>query len=110
MLIVCTVILLFSLPLLANVIALLPINGVNGVANGLRDTQLLDHMLPIALYVLGNSVSSLLTSVCASYMRMSAVLVIGSLTQVVLLGLGFIVLQLAGHRWFPVDAIYCLAI
>ena len=41
MLIVCTVILLFSLPLLANVIALLPINGVNGVANGLRDTQLL---------------------------------------------------------------------
>ena len=103
MLIVCTVILLVSLPLLANVIALLPINGVNGVANGLRDKQLLDHMLPIALYVLGNSVSSLLTSVCASYMRMSAVLIIGSLTQVVLLALGFIVLQLGwgidGFLW-----------
>ena len=103
MLIVCTVILLFSLPLLANVIALLPINGVNAIANGLRDQQLLDHMVPIALYVLGNSISSLLTSVCASYMRMSSVLIIGSLTQVVLLGLGFIVLQLGwgidGFLW-----------
>jgi len=103
MLIVCTVILLFSLPLLANGIALLPINGVNDVANGLRDKQLLDHMLPVALYVLGNSIGSLLTAVCASYMRMSAVLIIGSLTQVVLLGLGFIVLQLGwgidGFLW-----------
>ena len=103
MLIVCTVVLLFSLPLLANVIALLPINGVNGIANGLRDQQLLNHMVPIALYVLGNSISSLLTAVCASYMRMSAVLIIGSLTQVVLLGLGFIVLQLGwgidGFLW-----------
>ncbi len=103
MLIVCTIILLFTLPLLANAIALLPIQGINGIANGLRDRQLLDHMLPIVLYVLGNSIGSLLTAVCASYMRMSAVLIIGSLTQAVLLGLGFLVLQLGwgvdGFLW-----------
>jgi len=94
MLVVCTIILLFSLPVLANVIALLPINGARDIANGLRDQQLLAHMLPIALYVLGSSISSLLTAVCAAYMRMLAVLVIGSVTQVVLLGVGFLVLQL----------------
>ncbi len=103
MLIFCTIILLFSLPVLANGIALLPLDGAKGVANGLRDQQLLAHMAPIALYVLGNSVGSLLTAVCASYMRMHIVLVIGSITQVVLLGLGFLVLQLGwgidGFLW-----------
>ena len=93
MLVVCTIILLFSLPVLANGIALLPIHGARDVANGLRDQQLLAHMLPIALYVLGSSVSSLLSAVCAAYMRMLPVLIIGSITQVVLLGVGFLVLQ-----------------
>ncbi len=94
MLVVCTIILLFSLPVLANGIALLPIHGARDVANGLRDQQLLAHMLPIALYVLGSSVSSLLSAVCAAYMRMLPVLIIGSITQVVLLGVGFLVLQI----------------
>ncbi|GAC1428214.1 MAG: hypothetical protein PVS3B3_09440 [Ktedonobacteraceae bacterium] len=93
MLVVCTLILLFSLPLLANGIALLPINGAKSVANGLRDQQLLAYMLPIALYVLGSSISSMLSAVCAAYMRMLPVLVIGSITQVTLLGIGFLVLQ-----------------
>ena len=94
MLVVCTIILLFSLPVLANGIALLPIHSARDVANGLRDQQLLAHMLPIALYVLGSSVSSLLSAVCAAYMRMLPVLIIGSITQVVLLGVGFLVLQI----------------
>lgn len=94
MLVVCTIILLFSLPILANGIALLPLNGAKDVANGLRDQQLLAHMLPIALYVLGSSISSMLSAVCAAYMRMLPVLVIGSITQVALLGIGFLVLQL----------------
>ncbi len=94
MLIVCTIILLFSLPILANAIALLPLNGAKDVAAGLRDQQLLAHMLPIALYVLGSSISSMLSAVCAAYMRMFPVLVIGSITQVALLGIGFLVLQL----------------
>ena len=93
MLVVCTIILLFSLPVIASGIALLPIHGARDVANGLRDQQLLAHMLPIALYVLGSSVSSLLSAVCAAYMRMLPVLIIGSITQVVLLGVGFLVLQ-----------------
>lgn len=101
MLVVCTIILLFSLPVLANLIALLPIEGSKDVANGLRDQQLLAHMLLIALYVLGSSISSLLSAVCAAYMRMSAVLVIGSITQVALLGVGFLVLQLG----FGIDGV-----
>ena len=94
MLVVCTIILLFSLPILANGIALLPLNGAKDVAAGLRDQQLLAHMLPVALYVLGSSISSMLSAVCAAYMRMLPVLVIGSITQVALLGIGFLVLQL----------------
>ena len=94
MLIVCTVILLFSFPLLANGIALIPIKGAADVANGLRDQQVLARMFPIAIYVLGSSIGSLLTAVCASYMRMVAVLIIGSVTQCVLLGVGFVLLQL----------------
>ena len=94
MLVVCTIILLFSLPILANGIALLPLNGAKDVAAGLRDQQLLAHMLPIALYVLGSSMSSMLSAVCAAYMRMLPVLTIGSITQVALLGVGFLVLQL----------------
>ncbi|GAC1400757.1 MAG: hypothetical protein NVSMB49_13650 [Ktedonobacteraceae bacterium] len=101
MLVVCTVILLFSLPVLANLIALLPVDGAKDVANRLRDQQLLAHMLPITLYVLGSSISSLLSAVCAAYMRMSAVLVIGSITQVALLGVGFLVLQLG----FGIDGV-----
>ena len=94
MLVVCTIILLFSLPILANGIALLPLNGAKDVAAGLRDQQLLAHMLPIAFYVLGSSMSSMLSAVCAAYMRMLPVLTIGSITQVALLGVGFLVLQL----------------
>jgi len=101
MLVVCTLILLFSLPILANGIALLPIDGARDVANGLRDQQLLAHMLPIALYVLGSSISSLLSAVCAAYMRMLPVLVIGSVTQVALLGVGFLVLQMG----FGIDGV-----
>ncbi|GAC1621850.1 MAG: hypothetical protein NVS4B11_15250 [Ktedonobacteraceae bacterium] len=107
MLIVCTMILLFSLPVLANGIALLPISGARNAANGLRDPQLLARMFPIALYVLGSSISSLLSAVCAAYMRMSAVLVIGSVTQVVLLGVGFLVLQLG---WGIDGVVWMLAI
>jgi O-antigen/teichoic acid export membrane protein len=58
-------------------------------------------MFLIALYVLGSSIGSLLTAVCAAYMRMVSVLIIGSITQCVLLGVGFALLQLG----FGIDGI-----
>jgi O-antigen/teichoic acid export membrane protein len=88
------VIMLFALPILAAIIAAIPINGSASVAAGLRDPTLLSHITPIAVYVLGNGISGLSTAICASLMRMRFVFIIGSITQLFLLGLSFVVLQL----------------
>jgi O-antigen/teichoic acid export membrane protein len=90
----CTIILTLALPSLASLIALLPIPGVQGVANGLRDPQLSRHIIPIALYILGTGATNLLSSVCSALMRMRAVLVLSGLTQLGLLVVGFVLLRL----------------
>ena len=87
-------IMLFAMPALAFLIAIIPINGAAQVAAGLRDPGLLSHIAPIAIYVLGNGITSLITAVCASLMRMRLVFVVGGLAQLLLLGLSFVVLQL----------------
>ena len=87
-------IMLLAMPLLASIIAVIPISGATQVAAGLRSPTLLNHITPIAIYVLGNGVSSLITAICASLMRMRFVFVVGSATQFVLLGLSYFVLQL----------------
>lgn len=88
------VIMLFGMPVLAAIVAAIPIQGSADAATGLRDPGLLGHITPIAVYVLGNGISSLLTAVCASLMRMRIVFIVGSITQLILLGLSFVVLQL----------------
>ncbi len=88
------VIMVFTLPLLAALIAIIPIQGSGNVAAGLRDPKLLGHILPIAIYVLGNGISGLLTALCAAVMRMRIVFIIGGITQLLLLIIGFIVLHL----------------
>src|SRR5256714_630181 len=85
---------LLALPVLASLIVAIPYSGTAGIAAGLRDPVLLSHITPIAVYVLGNGVSSLITAVCASLMRMRFVFVVGSLTQLAMLALSFFVLQL----------------
>jgi O-antigen/teichoic acid export membrane protein len=87
------VIMLFALPILAAIIAAIPINGSLSMAAGLRDPTLLSH-ITIAVYVLGNGISGLSTAICASLMRMRFVFIVGSITQLFLLGLSFVVLQL----------------
>lgn len=94
MLVASVGIMLFAMPLLATLIAAIPIQGSAAVAAGLRDPALLKHITPIAIYVLGNGVSSLITAVCASLMRMRFVFVVGSATQLLLLVVSYIVLQL----------------
>ncbi len=94
MLAVSVGIMVLAMPLLATVIAAVPIQGSAGVAAGLRDPALLKHITPIAIYVLGNGISSLITAVCASLMRMRFVFVVGSVTQLFLLGFSYVVLQL----------------
>jgi len=87
-------VMLLALPALASLITAIPFRGAAGIAAGLRDPLLLSHITPIAVYVLGNGVSSLITAVCASLMRMRFVFVVGSLTQLAMLALSFFVLQL----------------
>ena len=90
----CVCILLFTMPLLAQMFAAIPIAGSAAVAASLRDPTLLGHIAPIAFYVLGNGITAIITAICAALMRMRIVFVLGSLTQVLLLGLGYLVLQL----------------
>jgi O-antigen/teichoic acid export membrane protein len=106
-LVVCVAIMLFGLPVLATLISLIPLQGSAANAASLRDPSLLSHLIPIAIYVLGNGVSSLFTSVYASLMRMRPVFIIGSVTQLLLLGMGFVVLQLG---WGVNGMLWLLAI
>ncbi len=91
---ICLGIMLFSLPVLAMLIAGIPVSGSASIAAGLRNPGLLGHMTPIALWVLGNGIASLLIAIYASEMRMRIVFIVGSAVQVLLLGLSFITLQL----------------
>ncbi len=87
-------IMLFALPLLAVVIAAIPISGSGNIAAGLRDPSLLGHITPIAVFVFGNGIASLFTAVYASQMRMRFVFIVGSATQLLLLALSYLTLQL----------------
>jgi O-antigen/teichoic acid export membrane protein len=88
------IIMLFALPVLAALIALIPIQGSLAVAQGLRDPEQLGHIAPIAVYILGNGIIGLYTAICASLMRMRFVFALGSATQLFILVLSFVVLQL----------------
>ncbi len=92
-LVLCLVILLFTMPLLAQLFAAIPLAVSASIAASLRDPTLLGHITPIAFYVLGNGIVGIISAVCAALMRMRIVFVLGSLTQVFLLGLGYVVLQ-----------------
>jgi O-antigen/teichoic acid export membrane protein len=85
---------LFAMPTLGTIIAAVPISGSAGIAAGLRDPSLLRHITPIAIFVLGNGIASLLTAVYASQMRMRIVFIVGSITQLFILVCSFITLKI----------------
>ena len=87
-------IMLFALPSLASLFGAIPLPTFGDIAIGLRDPGLLGHITPIAFWVLGNGIASLLTAVYASIMRMRLVFIVGSLTQLLLLVLSFVTLQM----------------
>ncbi|HEY6542280.1 MAG TPA: polysaccharide biosynthesis C-terminal domain-containing protein [Ktedonobacteraceae bacterium] len=87
-------IMLFALPLVAGIFAVIPLPTFQGIAQLLRSPVLLAHTAPIAFWVLGNGITSLLIAVYASIMRMRIVFIVGSLAQLFLLVLSFITLRL----------------
>lgn len=93
-LVISVIIMLAGLPVLATIIASIPISGSSGMAVGLRDPSLLGHIAPIAFYVLGNGIASLFTAVYASIMRMRLVFIAGSVAQLLILVFSFFLLQL----------------
>ena len=86
--------LLFGLPYLADFFAIIPTPLTANLAVGLRDPNLQMHSVPIAVWVLGNGLFSLLNAVYAAIMRMKVVFIVGGLGQVFLLALGFLALHL----------------
>lgn len=91
---VSAIIMLFGMPVLANIIGAIPISGAAAMASAIRDPQLIGHIAPIAVYVVGNGISSLFTAVCAALMRMRFVFIAGSIAQFAILALSFMVLQM----------------
>jgi len=91
---VSIVIMVFALPVLAALIAIIPMQGSANMAAGLRDPKLLGHLAPIIVNVLGNGIASLITAVCAALMRMRVVFVVGSVTQLLILVMAWVGLQL----------------
>lgn len=87
-------ILLFCMPALAWLFAAIPTPLTANMAAGLRDPGLRIHIAPIALWVLGNGLFSLLNAVYAAIMRMKVVFIVGGLGQALLLALGFLALHL----------------
>ncbi len=88
-----TSLILFGLQGLAALIAPLPIAGAAQVAKSLTDPTLLSYNTPLAIYVLGSGIANLLSALCTARMRVQVVLIIGSLLQLGLLGVGFFLLQ-----------------
>ena len=87
-------IMLFALPLVASIFTAIPLPTFQGIAQQLRSPALLGHIAPIAFWVLGNGIASLLIAVYASIMRMRIVFIVGSLAQLFLLVLSFFTLRL----------------
>src|SRR6266496_1324476 len=83
-------VMLFTLPVLAMLIAALPVSGSAGVAAGLRSPDLPGHITPIAFWVLGNGITSLFIAIYASEMRMRIVFIFGSTAHALLLVFSFI--------------------
>lgn len=90
----CFGLLLFSLPALAALFASIPTPFTANMAAGLRSPDVQMHIAPIAFWVLASGLFSLLNAVYAAVMRMKVVFVVGGLSQIFLLALGFITLQL----------------
>jgi O-antigen/teichoic acid export membrane protein len=87
-------ILLFSLPALASLFALIPTPLTAKIASGLSDPKLQAHIAPIAFWVVANGLFSLLNAVYAAIMRLKIVFIVGGVGQVFLLGVGIVTLQL----------------
>lgn len=93
-LLACLGVLLLSLPTLATFLAAIPTPMTVNMATGLRSPGVQMHVAPIAFWVLANGLFSLLNAVYAAVMRMKVVVIVGGLSQIFLLGLGFVTLQL----------------
>src|SRR5436305_4574417 len=93
-LVISVIVILLCLPVLSTLLSLTGIKGATDMAAGLRNPELLSHVTPIAVYIFGSSIGSLLTALCAALMRMQIVFYVGSATNLVILGLGIVVVQL----------------
>lgn len=85
---------LFALPYIGNLFALIPLPTFGDMAAGLHDPALLAHVAPIAFWVLFNGIAGLFNAVYASIMRMRIVFIVGSISQALLLALSFVTLSM----------------
>lgn len=93
-LLISLAIIAFGLPLLAAGITLIPIAQTKAIAVELQNPILIKYNLPIILYVFGTGIGNTLTALCSAQLRTQIVLVVGGITQIILLIVSFVLLSM----------------
>ena len=93
-LLISIAIIAFGLPLLAAGITLIPIAQTKAIAVELQNPILIKYNLPIILYVFGTGIGNTLTALCSAQLRTQIVLVVGGITQIILLAVSFVLLSM----------------
>jgi O-antigen/teichoic acid export membrane protein len=84
----------FGLPLLAAGITMIPIAQAKNIAVELQNPILIKYNLPIILYVFGTGIGNTLTALCSAQLRTQIVLIVGGITQLILLIVSFVLLSI----------------
>jgi Membrane protein involved in the export of O-antigen and teichoic acid len=91
---VSVVVMLFGLPVLSTLSGLIPLAGAQSFAASINNPVIREYSIPIAFYILGTGVSNLLGALCSAQMRSHIVLVVGGISQLLLLLLGYVLLRM----------------
>ncbi len=81
---------IWGLPLAAGALALLRLPGSTSLVQSLSHPELYTHRLALAAYVIGVGLSNLLAALLTALLRTRAVFVVGSLAQLLSVGLAYL--------------------
>jgi O-antigen/teichoic acid export membrane protein len=81
---------LWGLPALANLLAVLALPGASALVQALRDPSLLAHRIALVAYVLGMGLANLLAALLTALLRTRIIFIAGSLAQLLTIGLAYL--------------------
>jgi len=99
--------LIFLLPVIPSLLARLSLPGAAGLASTLRDPAVQNHLIPLAFYVAGSGLVSLLFAIFTSLLRTRVTLVVSGFSQGANLAIAWLFLWLG---WGVDGALWALGI